>query len=101
MEHSDVVVTVHDINQYDEDNRQLDERLNHLKANKLKRRSTSSIKSIFTKQNATSKLERDTDHTNIDLITTTEEYEKFIGKLNVLEERKEINQKRMHDLKKN
>ena len=50
MEHSDVVVTVHDINQYDEDNRQLDERLNHLKANKLKRRSTSSIKSIFTKQ---------------------------------------------------
>ena len=88
MEHSDVVVTVHDINQYDEDNRQLDERLNHLKANKLKRRSTSSIKSIFTKQNATSKLERNTDHTNIDLITTTEEYEKFIGKLNVLEERK-------------
>ena len=32
MEHSDVVVTVHDINQYDEDNRQLDERLNHLKS---------------------------------------------------------------------
>ncbi|WP_223218710.1 hypothetical protein, partial [Streptococcus pneumoniae] len=31
---------------------------------------------------------RDTDHVNIDLITTTEEYEKFIGKLNVLEERK-------------
>ena len=50
MEHSDVVVTVHDINQYDEENRQLDERLNHLKANKLKRRPTSSIKSIFTKQ---------------------------------------------------
>lgn len=32
MEHSDVVVTVHDINQYDEENRQLDERLNHLKS---------------------------------------------------------------------
>ena len=89
MEHSDVVVTVHDINQYDEENRQLDERLNHLKANKLKRRSTSSIKSIFTKQKRNVKnLKRDTDHTNIDLITTTEEYEKFIGKLNVLEERK-------------
>ena len=32
MEHSDVVVTVYDINQYDEENRQLDERLNHLKS---------------------------------------------------------------------
>ena len=38
MEHSDVVVTVYDINQYDEENRQLDERLNHLKANKLKKK---------------------------------------------------------------
>ena len=88
MEHSDVVVTVYDINQYDEENRQLDERLNHLKANKLKKKVNKLNQiNIYKTKTQRQKLERDTD-ANIDLITTTEEYEKFIGKLNVLEERK-------------
>ena len=89
MEHSDVVVTVYDINQYDEENRQLDERLNHLKSQQAEKEGQQAQSNQYLQnKNATSKLERDTDHTNIDLITTTEEYEKFIGKLNVLEERK-------------
>ena len=90
MEHSDVVVTVHDINQYDEENRQLDERLNHLKSQQAEKEGQQAQLNQYLQKQKTQrqKLERDTDHTNIDLITTTEEYEKFIGKLNVLEERK-------------
>ena len=34
MEQSDVIVTVHDIDQYNEDNTQLDQRLNELKSQK-------------------------------------------------------------------
>ena len=89
MEHSDVVVTVYDINQYDEENRQLDERLNHLKSQQAEKKVNKLNQiNIYKTKTQRQKLERDTDHTNIDLITTTEEYEKFIGKLNVLEERK-------------
>ena len=90
MEHSDVVVTVHDINQYDEENRQLDERLNHLKSQQAEKEGQQAQLNQYLQKQKTQrqKLERDTDHTNRDLITTTEEYEKFIGKLNVLEERK-------------
>ncbi|PTK31522.1 chromosome segregation protein SMC [Staphylococcus hominis] len=90
MEHSDVVVTVHDINQYDEENRQLDERLNHLKSQQAEKEGQQAQLNQYLQKQKTQrqKLERDTDHVNIDLITTTEEYEKFIGKLNVLEERK-------------
>ena len=90
MEHSDVVVTVYDINQYDEENRQLDERLNHLKSQQAEKEGQQAQLNQYLQKQKTQrqKLERDTDHANVDLITTTEEYEKCIGKLNVLEERK-------------
>ena len=79
MEHSDVVVTVYDINQYDEENRQLDERLNHLKSQQAEKEGQQAQSNQYLQnKNATSKLERDTDRTNIDLITTTEEYENLL-----------------------
>ena len=42
MKQSDVIVTVNDIDQYSEDNRQLDQKLNDLKANKRIKKKTSS-----------------------------------------------------------
>ena len=86
MKHSDVVVTVHDINQYDEDNRRLDERLNHLKSQQAEKEGQKAqFNQYLQKQKAQrQKIEKDIEHANIDLITTTEEYEKFTGKLNVL-----------------
>ena len=39
MKHSDIVVTVHDIDQYTNDNRQLDQRLNDLQGQQANKRS--------------------------------------------------------------
>ena len=55
MEHSDVVVTVHDINQYDEENRQLDERLNHLKSQQAEKEGQAQLNQYLQNKNATSK----------------------------------------------
>ena len=67
MEHSDVVVTVHDINQYDEENRQLDERLNHLKSQQAEKEGQQAQLNQYLQKQKTQrqKLERDTDHANI------------------------------------
>ena len=64
--------------------------MNHLKSQQAEKEGQQAQLNQYLQKQKTQrqKLERDTDHTNIDLITTTEEYEKFIGKLNVLEERK-------------
>lgn len=48
MKQSDVIVTVNDIDQYSEDNRQLDQKLNDLKANKrIKKQNKLRLINIF------------------------------------------------------
>ncbi|SUK81935.1 putative chromosome partition protein [Staphylococcus aureus] len=43
MKHSDIVVTVHDIDQYTNDNRQLDQRLNDLQGQQANKKLTSNV----------------------------------------------------------
>ncbi|PNZ67153.1 chromosome segregation protein SMC [Staphylococcus croceilyticus] len=90
MKQSDVIVTVHDIDQYSEDNRQLDNRLNELKSQQAdKEAKQAQITQYLQKQKAKSQqIDTDVERLNYDLIKATEEYEKFTGQLNVLEERK-------------
>ena len=90
MKHSDIVVTVHDIDQYTNDNRQLDQRLNDLQgqqANKEadKQRLSQQIQQYKGKRH---QLDNDVESLNYQLVKATEAFEKYTGQLNVLEERK-------------
>lgn len=103
MEKSDVLVTVHDIKQYSDNINELDDNLNHLKS----QQATKDAEKVQHTQSLNKyKVERQQldiriESLNFELVKATEEVEKFTGQLNVLEERKEINRKRMHALKKN
>lgn len=90
MKHSDIVVTVHDIDQYTNDNRQLDQRLNDLQgqqANKEadKQRLSQQIQQYKGQRH---QLDNDVESLNYQLVKATEAFEKYTGQLNVLEERK-------------
>ncbi|WP_392449858.1 chromosome segregation protein SMC [Staphylococcus massiliensis] len=90
MMKSDILVTVHDIEAYQDDINQQDESLNRLKSqqefkNSEKTRIQREIKSIKSqKDQADLELEK----LNYQFVQKTEEVEKYTGQLHVLEERK-------------
>lgn len=90
MEQSDVIVTVHDIDQYNEDNTQLDQRLNELKSQQAdKEAQQAQVNQLLQKyKGERQQVDYDIEKLNYELVKTTEAYEQFAGKLNVLEERK-------------
>ena len=91
MKQSDVIVTVNDIDQYSEDNRQLDQKLNDLKKQADKEAKQAQINKYIQKQKSQrQQIDNDIEQLNYNLIKATEEYEKFTGRLNVLEETKSI-----------
>ncbi|MCG7338661.1 chromosome segregation protein SMC [Staphylococcus sp. ACRSN] len=90
MERSDVLVTVHDIEEYNKNIHELDDNLNHLKS---QQESKDAEKVQFT--NALNKYNSDRqqlddtiESLNFKLVKATEDVEKYAGQLNVLEERK-------------
>lgn len=90
MEQSDVIVTVYDIDQYNEDNQQLDNRLNQLKSQQAsKEAQQAQINQLLQKyKGERQQIDYDIEKRNYELVKTTENYEQLSGKLNVLEERK-------------
>ena len=96
-------MTVHDIDQYTQDNSQLDEQLNDLKGKQAnKEAEQSQINQLLQKyKGQRQELDQSIERLNYELVKATEEFEKYSGQLNVLEERKRINQKPMLGLKKN
>ncbi|WP_336821707.1 chromosome segregation protein SMC [Staphylococcus capitis] len=90
MEQSDVIVTVHDIDQYNEDNTQLDQRLNELKSQQAdKEAQQAQVNQLLQKyKGERQQVDYDIEKLNYELVKTTEAYEQLSGKLNVLEERK-------------
>ncbi|MGX0165221.1 chromosome segregation protein [Staphylococcus capitis] len=90
MEQSDVIVTVHDIDQYNEDNTQLDQRLNELKSQQAdKEAQQAQVNQLLQKyKGERQQVDYDIEKLNYELVKTTEAYEQLAGKLNVLEERK-------------
>ena len=90
MKHSDIVVTVHDINQYTNDNQQLDQRLNDLKGQQAAKESDkqSLSQKIQQYKGERQQIDNDVESMNYQLVKATEAFEKYTGQLNVLEERK-------------
>ncbi|WP_367008459.1 chromosome segregation protein SMC [Staphylococcus capitis subsp. urealyticus] len=90
MEQSDVIVTVHDIDQYTEDNTKLDQRLNELKSQQAdKEAQQAQVNQLLQKFKVErQQVDSDIEKLNYELVKTTETYEQLAGKLNVLEERK-------------
>ncbi|MCE5089507.1 chromosome segregation protein SMC [Staphylococcus devriesei] len=90
MKQSDVIVTVHDIDQYSEDNRELDHRLNDLKSQQANKEAKQAQINQYLQKQKTKRqhIDNEVEQLNYDLIRATEEYEKYTGQLNVLEERK-------------
>ncbi|RIM49038.1 chromosome segregation protein SMC [Staphylococcus capitis] len=90
MEQSDVIVTVHDIDQYTEDNTKLDQRLNELKSQQAdKEAQQAQANQLLQKfKGKRQQVDSDIEKLNYELVKTTETYEQLAGKLNVLEERK-------------
>ncbi|PTI86638.1 chromosome segregation protein SMC [Staphylococcus warneri] len=90
MKKSDVIVTVHDIDQYTQDNGQLDEQLNDLKSKQAnKEAEQSQINQLLQKyKGQRQELDQNIEQLNYHLVKATEEFEKYSGQLNVLEERK-------------
>ncbi|WP_367122754.1 chromosome segregation protein SMC [Staphylococcus capitis subsp. urealyticus] len=90
MEQSDVIVTVHDIDQYTEDNTKLDQRLNELKSQQAdKEAQQAQVNQLLQKfKGERQQVDSDIEKLNYELVKTTETYEQLAGKLNVLEERK-------------
>ncbi|PTH05174.1 chromosome segregation protein SMC [Staphylococcus capitis] len=90
MEQSDVIVTVHDIDQYTEDNTKLDQRLNELKSQQAdKEAQQAQVNQLLQKfKGKRQQVDSDIEKLNYELVKTTETYEQLAGKLNVLEERK-------------
>lgn len=90
MEQSDVIVTVHDIDQYTEDNTKLDQRLNELKSQQAdKEAQQAQVNQLLQKfKGERQQVDYDIEKLNYELVKTIETYEQLAGKLNVLEERK-------------
>ncbi|GJF53261.1 chromosome segregation protein SMC [Staphylococcus argenteus] len=90
MKHSDIVVTVHDIDQYTNDNQQLDQRLNDLKGQQAAKESDkqSLSQKIQQYKGERQQIDNDVESMNYQLVKATEAFEKYTGQLNVLEERK-------------
>lgn len=90
MKHSDIVVTVHDIDQYTNDNQQLDQRLNDLKGQQAAKEADK--KSLGQKiqqyKSERQQIDNDVESMNYQLVKATEAFEKYTGQLKVLEERK-------------
>ncbi|PHK50708.1 chromosome segregation protein SMC [Staphylococcus edaphicus] len=90
MEKSDVLVTVHDIKQYNDNINELDDNLNHLKSQQASKdaekvQHTHSLNKYKTERQ---QLDERIESLNVQLVKATEDVEKFTGQLNVLEERK-------------
>jgi chromosome segregation protein len=90
MEKSDVLVTVHDIEQYNDNINKLDNNLNNLKSQQeTKEAQKVQHSNAITKYKAERQQLDDTiESLNYKLVKATEEVEKYTGQLNVLEERK-------------
>ncbi|MDT3959599.1 chromosome segregation protein SMC [Staphylococcus kloosii] len=90
MEKSDVLVTVHDIEQYNDNINKLDNNLNNLKSQQeTKEAQKVQHSNAIAKYKAERHQLDDTiESLNYKLVKATEEVEKFTGQLNVLEERK-------------
>lgn len=90
MEKSDVLVTVYDIEQYNNNIHELDEKLNYLKSQQStkdgeKVQHTQSLNKFKAERQ---QLDERIESLNYQLVKATEEVEKYTGQLNVLEERK-------------
>lgn len=90
MKHSDIVVTVHDIDQYTNDNQQLDQRLNDLKGQQTAKEADKKIlgQKIQQYKSERQQIDNDVESMNYQLVKATEAFEKYTGQLKVLEERK-------------
>ncbi|NWK84326.1 chromosome segregation protein SMC [Staphylococcus sp. GSSP0090] len=90
MEKSDVLVTVHDIKQYNENINELDDNLNHLKSQQATKdaEKVQHTQSLNKYKAERQQLDERIESLNFELVKATEEVEKFTGQLNVLEERK-------------
>ncbi|UTB80905.1 chromosome segregation protein SMC [Staphylococcus carnosus] len=90
MKKSDVLVTVHDINDYQEAIRNADEQLNILKSKQAQKEAdkTSYSKTLSKYKAELNQKNDDIERLNYELVQTTEAAEKLAGQLNVLEERK-------------
>ena len=90
MKKSDVLVTVHDINEYNEAIHKADERLNVLKSQQAQKEADkNSYSRTLSKYKAELNQKNDEiERLNYELVQTTEAAEKLSGQLNVLEERK-------------
>lgn len=90
MKHSDIVVTVHDIDQYTNDNQQLDQRLNDLKSQQAAKEADkkSLVQKIQQYKSERQQIDNDVESMNYQLVKATEAFEKYTGQLKVLEERK-------------
>ena len=93
MKQSDVIVTVNDIDQYSEDNRQLDQKLNDLKSQQAdKEAKQAQINKYIQKQKSQrQQIDNDIEQLNYNLIKATEEYEKFRS-IECFRRKNEINQ---------
>ncbi|AYU55039.1 chromosome segregation protein SMC [Staphylococcus debuckii] len=90
MKKSDVLVTVHDINDYQEAIQKADEQLNILKSQQAQKEAdkTSYSKTLTKYKAELNQQNDDIERLNYELVQTTEAAEKLAGQLNVLEERK-------------
>ncbi|WP_426457082.1 chromosome segregation protein SMC [Staphylococcus cohnii] len=90
MEKSDVLVTVYDIEQYNQNIYELDENLNRLKSQQASKdaEKVQHTQSLNQYKSERQQLDETIESLNFKLVKATEEVEKFAGQLNVLEERK-------------
>ncbi|WP_204171261.1 MULTISPECIES: chromosome segregation protein SMC [unclassified Staphylococcus] len=90
MEKSDVLVTVYDIGQYNQNIYELDENLNRLKSQQASKDAEKAqhTQSLNQYKSERQQLDETIESLNFKLVKATEEVEKFAGQLNVLEERK-------------
>lgn len=90
MEKSDVLVTVYDIGQYNQNIYELDENLNRLKSQQASKDAEKAqhTQSLNQYKSERQQLDEKIESLNFKLVKATEQVEKFAGQLNVLEERK-------------
>lgn len=90
MEKSDVLVTVYDIGQYNQNIYELDENLNRFKGQQASKDAEKAqhTQSLNQYKSERQQLDEKIESLNFKLVKATEEVEKFAGQLNVLEERK-------------
>ncbi|HJE01035.1 chromosome segregation protein SMC [Staphylococcus auricularis] len=90
MEKSDVLVTVHDIETYNEQIQSHDNELNELKSQQENKdaEKTQLNQALVKYKNERNQLDQQVEQLNQQLVEATEAVEKYTGQLNVLEERK-------------